>query len=241
MKKFYSLILGLACAISASAATPQLLKSDGTVIANGGTATVTELEAALKLPTGTKYQFNSGLYVKGETKGNMTIYCVIGETSASAGTNMGAQLCVGGGCNVPDGSILSKDFEYSTANEAVDLALHYVDSKFQTTEPTVSISMTVSAYYTATPNEKTTINLVMSNAEGAGVNNVINNANAVSFANNILSYSVDSASSIQVYDLTGKLVRNVKVSGNGELNLNGLNAGLYIYRMGEKTAKILVK
>jgi hypothetical protein len=101
--------------------------------------------------------------------------------------------------------------------------------------------MTVSAYYTATPNEKTTINLVMSNAEGAGVNNVINNATAVSFANNILSYSVDSASSIQVYDLTGKLVRNVKVSGNGELNLNGLNAGLYIYRMGEKTAKILVK
>jgi hypothetical protein len=56
MKKFYSLILGLACAISASAATPQLLNADGTVIANGGTATVTELEAALKLPAGTKYQ-----------------------------------------------------------------------------------------------------------------------------------------------------------------------------------------
>ena len=242
MKKIYSLILGLACAITASAATPQFFDEDGNNIANGSTLTISELKAPLSIPgKGTKYQFDSGMQVSGSQKGQLTIHCAVTKATDPSNAGFEAQLCIGGGCITPnDNNVMERTYEYLTADYKEELQLHYNIGNFLSYEPTGTLEATVSAYYAATPSEKVTVYLVMSN-EGAGVNDVIANGSSVSFANNTLSYNINGSSTLQVYDLTGKVVRATKVSGNGQADLGTLAPGLYICRIADKTTKVLVK
>lgn len=76
--------------------------------------------------------------------------------------------------------------------------------------------------------------------EAAGVGNV-DAASQVSFANNVVSYSLSAPSELAVYSITGSKVLSHTVSGTGSVDLSHLSRGVYIYTLAGKTSRVLVK
>ncbi len=78
------------------------------------------------------------------------------------------------------------------------------------------------------------------NTTRAGIGNV-DAAPVASFRNNVLSYNLQTPATLAVYSITGASVINRTVSGNGTVDFSTLPRGIYIYTLGGKATKVLVR
>lgn len=69
----------------------------------------------------------------------------------------------------------------------------------------------------------------------------LNTAPVASFRNNVLTYSLQAPATLAVYSITGASVINRSVSGNGTVDFSTLPRGIYIYTLGGKASKVLVR
>lgn len=78
------------------------------------------------------------------------------------------------------------------------------------------------------------------NTKRAGISN-IDATPVASFRNNVLSYNLQAPATLAVYSITGASVINRTVSGNGTVDFSTLPRGIYIYTLGGKATKVLVR
>lgn len=88
-----------------------------------------------------------------------------------------------------------------------------------------------------------TVNLTINflNDEAASINEVAGNENEIAFSGRTMHFSVASAVKFSLFNISGRAMVDRTLSGSGSLNFSNMPAGLYIYRLGAKTGKVLLK
>ncbi|MDE6144919.1 MAG: T9SS type A sorting domain-containing protein, partial [Muribaculaceae bacterium] len=86
-----------------------------------------------------------------------------------------------------------------------------------------------------------TVTFVNEEQTEAGIKNVAANGVAVSLQARTLNFSVDTPAEITLYSISGQAAISRRISGQGSLNLSQLPAGVYIYRAGKKTGKLILR
>lgn len=77
--------------------------------------------------------------------------------------------------------------------------------------------------------------------ENVAINNINAYPNPAQGQVNI-SYSVDQPSTLAIYDMQGRMVRQENIMGNGTAIVNDLHTGVYVYGiMGQQMQKLIVK
>lgn len=143
-------------------------------------------------------------------------------------SNVPIQLCAGGACEF--GDELTKSQVNLTSDVPLNLQLDWVADSFEGPVTDIPyIEVFIEAWYNDDPSNYISMTLKM--GTGAEVKSINTNRNKVSVAGKMLNYSLDKASSITIYSLTGRTVKSINASGNGSVNLDTLPAGVYIYRL----------
>ena len=70
---------------------------------------------------------------------------------------------------------------------------------------------------------------------------LVDTKSAFSYSNGTIRFNTDKAESLTIYSSDGRQVLNTVAEGNGSVSTAGLSQGVYIYKFGEKSGKILVK
>lgn len=83
-----------------------------------------------------------------------------------------------------------------------------------------------------------TVHLDTSNS---AVKEIANHAKTVSFKGNRLYLNSDHAAAYTIYGVSGKAVKSGRVSAHGSVDLGALPKGIYLYRVDNRTGKVIVK
>ncbi len=84
--------------------------------------------------------------------------------------------------------------------------------------------------------------VVFDSSASAGIDNVTASGDFVNLvAGNILEYNVPDSTKLDIYSLNGATVMERVVNGHGSLSLDRLAPGVYLYKAGELSGKVLVK
>ena len=129
------------------------------------------------------------------------------------------------------------------ANTPKHLCIHRSATKL--TDDTKDLVGVLTAYENGNPSNKIVLTINFSNRsaeEVGGVDNVAVNGEFVRLeGGNSLSYSVNGKEHLEVYSILGTRLVDRAISGHGSVDLNGLGRGVYIYRAGRISGKIVVK
>lgn len=138
--------------------------------------------------------------------------------------------------------VAEKPFDLTPEN-TVELKIHWADdlqNQFSPTCPTVKSSVTFSVIYKI--KQIYSFTLVFDSNYTAGIDNVAGDGSYVNLvAGNILEYNVANGTKLDIYSLNGATVIERTVNGHGSLSLDRLAPGVYLYKAGELTGKVLVK
>lgn len=77
--------------------------------------------------------------------------------------------------------------------------------------------------------------------EAAGIAEVEVGNGTLSFVGRTMHYGVEQPSKFSLYNISGRAVVDRTLSGAGSLSFASIPAGVYIYRLGTKTGKVLLK
>lgn len=248
MKKIFTLICAASFATAAWAEAPVLLFRGEPVEAGktyeaGYTVERLEIDG---VPFEDDYKQDSHLTLRGENGAGVVV-----EVKASEAV----QVCsIDGQCTTGDNvtkqgilgstNVVSLDGNIVT----VDLVIDKTDYDF-TFDPNFgstlkNITLNVTAYYTATPNDKATASVIMRNvldSELSGIAAVGQDNAKVTFFGNTLEYNVAQPTKLDIYNTSGSLVMSRKICSTGSISLDSLHPGVYIYSANGTTGKILVR
>lgn len=76
--------------------------------------------------------------------------------------------------------------------------------------------------------------------EQAGISETSAAANTLKFSGRTLHFSMESTANFSLYNISGRQVVSRSISGTGSLNLSAFPAGVYVYRCGSLTGKVLL-
>lgn len=144
-----------------------------------------------------------------------------------------AQFCgITGQCVQLTGSPVTRSGKYS-AGDVVKLEVDVMMKKVIRPLP-VEVTVT-----DGSETIKFTVTFVAD--EQASISEVANGANWLKVSGRTLSYGVEGSAQLTLYTIAGQTALSRPVSGNGSIALSGVPAGVYIYRLADKTGKIVVK
>lgn len=86
-----------------------------------------------------------------------------------------------------------------------------------------------------------TVTFVGEAQEELAINTVAAKGVQISATGRTLRFVADNATDITLYTISGQSAVSRRISGSGSLNLSHLPAGVYIYRAGNKTGKIILR
>lgn len=86
-----------------------------------------------------------------------------------------------------------------------------------------------------------TVTFVNIPQEELSIKNLGAKGTKISASGRTLNFSSDSAVNLTLYSISGQSAFSRRISGNGSINLSQLPAGVYIYRAGTKTGKIILR
>lgn len=230
MNKIFTSILALACASMAYAdgfhfiVNGQQIASDASV----------EIGYEMKVPEIKLGEWEPAMEVVADKNTNITLEGTCDDAKLAASFQDCTVSCV----TAP----FKTDYDL-TANTPFHLSIHRVSERItDDTKPLVGV---LTAYETANPNNKIVLTITFSTRsaeEVGGVDNVAVNGEYVRLeSGNSLSYNVNGNGRLEVYSILGTRLVDRAVSGNGSLDLSGLGRGVYIYRAGRISGKIVVK
>ncbi len=86
-----------------------------------------------------------------------------------------------------------------------------------------------------------TITFVPESQEELSISNVAAKGTAISVQGRTLYFNTDTTADLTLYTISGQAAISRRISGQGSLNLSQLPAGVYIYRAGKKTGKLILR
>lgn len=241
MRKIFTLIL-FACCSLISMAQQLSFVADGKTLENGSKYVSDKVEITPVGPLGNKYFFDLGVSLKAEKAGNVVV---------SVTSNRGEiQFCsLDGQCIVVKAGEIVKKTGHLNSGVELDLEIHHDAGFIQEVNPIITTEAVISAWYEDAPNEKISLNIVMSNDPTVTAVDAVEAASAqITFADGILAYQFAKAGqyTLSLYTLSGEKVMQQTIEGeSGKLSLP-LHQGVYVYTINEGAAcpakgKILVK
>ncbi|MDE6192129.1 MAG: T9SS type A sorting domain-containing protein [Muribaculum sp.] len=233
MKKLTTLLFGVMCAFATNA-QDFTCTVNGQTVEDGGTVTV-----------GYTYGLDGAPFWVSKPAISLTssedLSCLI-KTSCQPGTPV--KFCYGvcKDASLENGfDVISYDFNLK-ANEAEKLDIEYEDFT-AADESVVPEKSSVDVIVSVKLRQRFHFTIVFDGkATAAGIDNVADNGNFVNLAaGNILEYNVPAGTKLDVYSLNGATVIERTINGHGSLSLDRLAPGVYLYKAGELSGKVLVK
>lgn len=231
MKKIYAFIAAALVAGTAAAQTVNFTQNDN-VIANGSTFEYNnaEIEDFSDYGLGYNVKFDPKIYISttADVKVDVEAVCTTGQK---------VSLCCGGTC--ANGVTAVKSDVQLSASTPLESRFDFEGTFSDLSGVPATISTDLTVYKAGTKSVLTAITVVFH--YGNNSVSVITKDNAFSYANGAINYIVDGSAAAALYTTDGKCVLNTEVSGRGSISTTGIAAGVYIYRLGSKTGKILIK
>lgn len=84
-----------------------------------------------------------------------------------------------------------------------------------------------------------TVNFILS--EAGGINAVKVPSGNLRFSGRNLSYALNATEAFTLYNISGRRVYSRMLTANGNINLGNIPAGVYVYRCGNQTGKVILK
>lgn len=157
------------------------------------------------------------------------------KVSANCTTGQEIQLCFDGGCKA--GVNVTSNPVTMTKGVSYNLDYKYEPMSFDPIEDVITSVITVTDNITnVTVNEIT----VTYDPNAGSVNAVVTDSD-LSYTDGVIKYNVNQATSLSLYNAAGQIVAKSTANGSGEFSTALLPTGVYIYRLGNNTGKILVK
>lgn len=228
MKKFFTSILALAAMGVASAGVT--LTYNGEPLADGATLNL-------------GYEVEAQIFAKWEPN-----LCVVSTTDTTIGLEGCSEDTTEFGKQFQDCTVSCIDAPFFTsyevtANTPLKLGLHRSQAFIANVSQDLVAYLTV--YDKANPDDQIniTINFLAKSAEEVGgISKVASDGSYVRLdGGNTLKYNVAKATRLEVYSILGTRMIDRAVNGTGSVSLSGLSRGVYIYRAGRLTGKIVVK
>lgn len=171
--------------------------------------------------TGYSYMFEPNLYLQASAACELYV-------NANCTTGQEISLCIG---QCKNGSDVTTDNFRMAKDAKEEVQFHY-----ESYDPVDYIVNTVFTVFDANTDDAITT-LTLTYDPKAGSVKLVTDEQGVNYSNGILS--VNGTATVALYDTTGKCV--YKADAVSSVSTDGLAKGVYIYRVGEKTGKILVK
>lgn len=236
MNKIFTSVLALACAGMAYADSFNVTY-DGAVLPVGETSIQIGYELQSLTPTLSLAKWEPGFYV--ESDHNTKV--VVDLTSDNLDYASFVQDCTGGGCK--DAPVKTTyDVEAGTP---LHLEIHRLTQPLSAVTAQGDITGILKVYEEG--NEARTVTLTINfmvkpASEVGALDNVAVGGDYVRLeSGNSLSYNLSSATRLEVYSILGTRLVDRAVSGHGSVSLDFLGRGVYIYRAGRISGKIVVK
>lgn len=241
MKKIFTSIL-FACCSLISMAQQLSFVADGKTLESGSKYISDKVEVTEVPVLGASYKLNSGLFLKAEKDGNIVV-----SLESKQGD---IEFCsLDGSCiNVAPGETKEKIGAVKASSEQ-DLQIHFGLGFSMGDAPVGTAEVIITAWYEDTPNEKVSLNVVMSNDPQVTAIEAVETASAhITFADGSLVYQFAKAGqyTLSVYSLSGEKVMQQALEGESGKIFLPLHQGVYVYTVNDGTAcpakgKILVK
>lgn len=138
------------------------------------------------------------------------------------------------GCTILSSASATHTKTY-TKGQTFPLAIEILDCyDMLTSEVSVDVKIT-----DGSETMKLTINFLTT--EAAGINETAGMVSKIAFSGRTMTYSLESAEKFTLYNISGRAMVDRTLSGSGSLNFTSYPAGVYVYRLGSKTGKVLLK
>lgn len=246
MNKIFTSILALAC-LGIADASALTLTYDGQPVKDGDEITLGYT------PVGPLAEWNPSFYATGTPGSNL----VVSIAATPADIQMYFQDCSLGLCKeAPKTTVYywgteeeknDKDNpkQVDFTSYPVHLEIHRQTFLVDIVKTQGDLQGVMTVYEENAPEEKVTvtINFLVKPADEVGaLDNVAANGEYVRLeSGNTLSYNLNGNTHIEVYSILGTRMIDRHVSGHGSLSLSGLGRGVYIYRAGKLSGKVVVK
>lgn len=241
MNKIFTSILALAC-LGVADASALTLTYDGQPVKDGDEITIGYTAV------GPLAQWEPSFYATGTSGSNL----VVSISATPADLEMFFQDCSLGLCKAaPKTTVYHWGTQEDLLNGGdVDFTSYPVHLEIhRQTVPVANaggdLQGVLTVYEENAPEDKVTvtINFLVKPAEEVGaLDNVAANGEYVRLeSGNTLSYNLNGNTHIEVYSILGTRMIDRHVSGHGSLSLSGLGRGVYIYRAGKLSGKVVVK
>ncbi len=155
--------------------------------------------------------------------------------TAAADTPNIVQFCgIDGQCNMLTETALSKSKTYSAGTD-IDLTID-ISAKAEIIAEPIAVTLIITDGVQTT---NLTVNFLTSEHAGIAAPEVAESALKV--YGRTLHFNVESRANLTLYNISGRAMINRNVNHTGSISLEGLPAGVYVYRLGKETGKILVR
>ncbi|MDE6654663.1 MAG: T9SS type A sorting domain-containing protein [Muribaculaceae bacterium] len=248
MKKLFTSLLAATAAFAVWADTPVLLfrgqpVEAGKTYETGYVADIFEDGGVVLMAS---YVQDAHLSLTG-TKGAETVLLVKANESVQVcGIN---GQCVAGTDVMKSGPLGTNDVIAEAGNDVtIDLRIDKMNDDYTGMENPATfvhnITVEVTAYYAATPDDKATTTVVLRNVPDSELNGIAavgNDLTSVKGYGNTLEYNAAVPTKLDIYTTSGSLVMSRKIYSTGSISLDSLHPGVYIYSANGTTGKILVR
>lgn len=249
MKKLFTSILAATAAIAAWADAPVLLfrgepVEAGKTYETGYLADIFEIDGVVFMAS---YVQDAHLSLSG-IKGTETVL----EVKASEDVQVCGltEQCVSGTYLEKKGPIGTSDVISESGNDVtIDLRIDKTNDDYTGIEDPATfvhnVTVEVTAYYAATPNDKATTQVILRNVPEGELNGIAavgNDLTSVKLGyGNTLEYNAAKPVKLDIYNVGGSLVMSRKIYSTGSISLDSLHPGVYIFNAEGKSGKIMVK
>ena len=238
MRKIFTLLAAMVCSFASFAQDIQLETKDGQVIENGSTVTIHgEMEDMMIWG-----QFNSNLHVRNLTDKKQGVYATMKVVSGTS------QICWGGSCvPVMVGNSHTTGMGVVDAESSSSLLIETLVMDADYMNAIVSCTIEITVWTDKNPDQKVSATVTYTNDPASGIESTEVNSPVVYAKDNVLYCNAAANAQLQVYNVAGNLCKNIRMTSESEsLSLEGLNKGIYIYRVLEAgksavSGKFLVK
>lgn len=160
------------------------------------------------------------------------------EVNIRTTSNYPIQLCIGGSCEASE-NILKENLSFN-ANTPVDLLLDcsILFNKGQEIQ-IPAIEVLIEAWYADDPSNVTS--MILNMGDLATVEGVDSNSDYIRAYGSHLGYNFEKPVETAVFNLAGQPVVKETLQGRGFLELNGLEAGVYIFKAGTRVGKFIIR
>lgn len=227
MKKLYPVLAALLLAGSMQARELTFYLGDEPIAA-GTTLNFTGIEV-------TDYGDYKEVLMEPDLYVSSDIFTTALSVTATCTSGQPIRLCAGGNC-VGGVTVTKKDIKVQTG-EKLPLRFDYV-GELDADEAIPTVTATIEAQDGTDESTHKSFTIVMGQSAGL---TLIENSADLYFNGSAIVYSLDAPSVFRLYTAEGLCVLETSLEGEGTIATEGMAAGIYVYTLGSKTAKIFIK